>query len=162
VLRSAVVDASPLIFLARTGLLDVLHNAAETVIIPPAVSLEVRAREGQDDEAVSALATMPWLQVGPAVTIPASITTWDLGPGESEVIALAAGAPDATAVIDDRLARACAAAHRVACIGTLGLVLAAKRRGELPTVRPALDALTKAGLYVSRSVLDQILREAGE
>ncbi len=102
-LRSAVIDASPLISRARTGLLDVLNDAAETVVVPPAVSLEVRAREGQDDEAVSALATMPWLRTGPAMTVPGSIATWDLGPGESEVIALAAGTRDATAVIDDRV-----------------------------------------------------------
>jgi predicted nucleic acid-binding protein len=111
---------------------------------------------------VSALAALPWLRTGPTVVVPTSIVTWDLDPGESEVIALACGSPGAVAVIDDRLARACAAAHRIACVGTLGLVLAAKRRTELASVRPALDALVGAGLYVSKPVLDAVVREAGE
>jgi predicted nucleic acid-binding protein len=145
VLRSAVVDSSPLIFLARTQLLDVLRNAAEFVTVPLAVASEVRARPGRDEEAVSALATMDWLRAGPTVVTPPSVIGWDLDPGESEEIALAARTPSATAVLDDRMARACAAAHRVPCIGTLGLVLAAKRRGELAAVRPALAALVRAG-----------------
>ena len=161
-LRSAVVDSSPLIFLARTGLLYVLRNASEVVIVPVAVAAEVRARPGRDDEAVSALAKMPWLRTGQAVVLPPSVVNWDLDPGESEVIALACETPGAVVVIDDRMARACAAAHRVPCVGTLGLLLAAKRRGELAAVRPALDALTQAGLYVSKQVLDSIAREAGE
>lgn len=161
-LRSTIGDSSPLIFLARTRLLGVLRNAAEAGSVPLAVAAEVRARPGRDDEAVSALATLDWLGSAPPVVVPRSVVSWDLDPGESEVIALAADTPDATAVIDDRLARACAAAHGVACIGTLGLVLAARRRGELATVRPALDALVRAGFYVSRPVLERVLREAGE
>jgi predicted nucleic acid-binding protein len=162
VLRSAVVDASPLIFLARTGLLDALREASETVIVPVAVVREVRARAGTDDAAVAALATMTWLRPGPEVTLPPSVASWDLGPGESETIAFAARTPDCVAVIDDRAARACAASHRVACVGTLGLLLAAKRRGRLAAVRPALDALLAAGFYVSGAVLDAVAREAGE
>ena len=161
-LRRAVVDASPLIFLARTGLLDALHESSETVIVPAAVVSEVRARAGTDDAAVAALTTMPWLRPGPDVTLPPSIVSWDLGPGESETIALAAQTPECVAVIDDRAARACAAAHRVACVGTLGLLLAAKRRGRLTAVRPALDSLLAAGFHVSRAILDAVAREAGE
>ena len=161
-LRSAVVDSSPLIFLARTRLLDVLRNASEVVTVPVAVATEVRARPGRDDEAVSALATMPWLRAAPSVVVPTSVIAWDLDPGESEVIALASATSGAVAVIDDRMARNCAAAHRVPCVGTLGLVLAAKRRGEIPAVRPHLDALVKAGFFVSPSVLADVVRQAGE
>lgn len=69
-IRSAVVDASPLFFLARTGLLDVLRIAAELVTVPVAVAAELRARPGRDDEAVSALETQDWLRTAPAVAVP--------------------------------------------------------------------------------------------
>lgn len=151
-----------MIFLARTGLLDVLRRSSESVVVPEAVAAEVRARAGKDDAAVEALASLPWLVAGAPVAIPRSIASWDLGPGESETLALALSTPLATVVIDDRMARECAAAHRVSCIGTLGLVLAARRRGELAAVRPALVSLTEAGFYVSASVLDAVLRAAGE
>lgn len=159
-LRSAVVDASPLIFLARTGLLDVLRNSSADVVVPAAVAAEVRARGAEDDAAVAALATSTWMRVAPSIDVAPSIALWDLGPGESETIALAARTPDTVAVIDDRQARACAAVHRVTCVGTLGLLLAAKRRGDLALLRPALDALVKSGFFVSQPILDSILREA--
>lgn len=161
-LRSVVVDASPLIFLARTRLLHVLRNAASDVIVPASVAVEVRARAGTDDDAVLALDSLTWLRCANPAAVPASVVTWDLGPGESEVLALAALSAGSCAVIDDRMARACAAAHGVPCIGTLGLVLAAKRRGEIAAVRPALEALTRAGFYVSAPILDAIARDAGE
>jgi hypothetical protein len=51
-----------------------------------------------------------------------SIEHWDLGPGESQVIALCISG-SRSAVLDDRAARRCAAAHNVPVIGTLGIVL---------------------------------------
>jgi predicted nucleic acid-binding protein len=162
-LRSAaVVDASPLIFLARTGLLEVLRRATQRIVVPSEVAAEVRARAGRDDEAVAALATAEWLHVAATAAVPHSIALWDLGPGESATIAIAAQSPDAVAVLDDRPARACAAAHRVRCIGTLGLLLAAKRRGELPAVRPHVDALVRAGFFLSAPVREAVLRQAEE
>lgn len=39
----AIVNSSPLIILCRSGLLDVLHAAAETILIPDAVTAVRRA-----------------------------------------------------------------------------------------------------------------------
>ena len=87
---------------------------------------------------------------------------WGLGPGESAVVALALSTPNAVAVIDDLLGRKCAGAHGVPVRGTIGIVLAAKEKGYIPRVRPVMEDLLGAGLYLSRRVLDQVLQRAGE
>ena len=49
------VDASPLIFLARARLLDLLQLVAAEVVVPAPVAAEI-ARRGPDDATAQALA----------------------------------------------------------------------------------------------------------
>jgi predicted nucleic acid-binding protein len=70
--------------------------------------------------------------------------------------------PGAFAVVDDLEARRCAHAIGVPIRGTLGLVLVARRHGLVPAARPLLEALRRAGLYLSDDLLDRALREVGE
>jgi predicted nucleic acid-binding protein len=64
-----------------------------------------------------------------------SIEHWDLGPGESQVIALCISG-SRSAVLDDRPARRCAAAHNVPVIGTPGIVLRLKEKRLIESARP--------------------------
>jgi hypothetical protein len=61
---------------------------AARVIVPRAVFDEV-ARAGRTDLAARSLAHADWIEQGAPVSIPTSISEWDLGPGESAVIATA-------------------------------------------------------------------------
>lgn len=65
-------------------------------------------------------------------------------------------------VIDDLAARHCAAALGIPVRGTLGIVLAAKKRGIIPLARPVLEDLIANGMYLARNVLDQALMRVGE
>jgi predicted nucleic acid-binding protein len=87
---------------------------------------------------------------------------WDLGAGESAVISLTAMHPGAIAVLDDLAARRCAQALGLQIIGTLGLVLKAKRAGLIPSASQALDAITAAGLYISSHHIETLRIQAGE
>jgi predicted nucleic acid-binding protein len=161
VAEPAVVNASPLIFLSRAGLIDLLTLTGATVFIPVPVADEIRRGEPGNAAAVALDAT-PWLQVKPAVAIPPVIAAWDLGVGESSVLAHALQNPGAEAIIDDLAGRRCAAAIGVPVRGTLGLVLIAKRRGVIPAARSVLDHLRQTGMYLSDRVLNAALAEVGE
>ncbi len=65
------------------------------------------------------------------VVVPSSILGWDLGDGESQVLAhcLLGGH---LAVLDDGEARAAAKVHAVPLVGTLGVILRARRAGLVP------------------------------
>jgi len=149
-----VVDASPLVILARAGHLDLLQAISERVIVPAAVANEVMAHS---DEAARAIRSFPWLEPMPATPVSATIAAWDLGPGESSVLAWASTHPGSRAVIDDRAARTCAKVLNLPLIGTLGLALRAKARGEIPSARPLVEDLRHAGLYLSDALTAEAL-----
>lgn len=87
--------------------------------------------------------------------VPIEIARWDLGAGESEVLAWAFTHPGAEAIVDDLSGRRCAQTLGVPLRGTLGLVLQAKRDGHVAAVRPLFERLRAAGMYLSETVLNQ-------
>ena len=115
-----VVNTSPLIHLAEAGLLHLLQEAALTVWVPEPVALEIRAY-GENDPTAQALAVHEWLEVQPVAAIAADILAWNLGAGESAVLALARAFPGSTVVIDDLAGRRCAEALGLSLRGTIGL-----------------------------------------
>ena len=47
-------------------------------------------------------------------------------------------------------------------VGTLGILLIAKRRGVIKAVREPVDALRSSGFYMSTRLYEHLLQEAGE
>jgi len=159
--RSVFVDASPLIFLARADLLDLLRRPDWDVSVPETVRAEI-LRRGAGDVTVRALGAAPWLLVPRSVDVPRGILDLDLGRGESEVLAAAVADPAALVVMDDRAGRRAARQFGLRVVGTLGLVLAAKSSGRIPSARKVLERLRGGGMHLSDRVVDRALREVGE
>ncbi len=159
--KSAVVNASPLIYLGRADLLNVLRGAADEIVVPDGVAREILVR-GDADAAARALKTIDWLKQVAAPPAPAAVLSWDIGPGESAVLSWALSHPGCLAVIDDLLGRRCAEALRVPLCGTLGLVLRARKNGTLPLARPVILRLRAAGMYLSDGVMNAALAVVGE
>lgn len=158
-----IFNASPLIVLAKCGLLDRLLGLADTVVLPMQVAQEIERVNDPEDAARS------WIEesarrdlIRQAPEIPSFVTAWDLGPGESAVIALGTINPGAFVVLDDLPARRCAQALGLPLVGTLGLILMAKQQGILSSVSPALDAICASGLYISPQQLASVRQQAGE
>jgi len=152
--RRWIVNASPLIFLAKVGALDLLKQADE-VVTPVSVRLEVAAGGSGPIE-------LPrWLIVWDDLPLPMEIAGWDLGAGESQVLAHALASGD-EAVLDDLQGRRCARALGAATTGTLGVILRAKRQGIIPAARPLVEELLTKGLYLSRDLAARTLREVDE
>ena len=141
-----VCNASPLIFLAKIDLIDVLPQLTENLKIPGGVYQEIK---GQDD------ATSEWVEkyknkyVIEIDTIPKIIESWDLGKGETEVITHAYSRNDVKAALDDKAARNCAASLGVDVIGTIGLILMAKRNGRIDKPVAYLEKLKETGYRIS-------------
>lgn len=159
--RSWVVDASPIILLAKTGRLDLLSASAEDLLIPQAVAEEVRQGPSEDP-------AREWLEaegekfVEPVGPVAPEVAAWDLGQGESRVLSFGLRHEGWTALVDDGTARRCGEGLDIPVIGTLGVLVVAKKEGRLEKVRPATEALRQAGLHVSEAVIGRVLRMAGE
>ena len=156
-----VFNASPLIILAKSGLIDQLLPLAAQVWIPQAVADEIRNIKSSTDPATLWLAGKNPL-IHPQTQFSPFVLAWDLGAGESEVISITEKISGSIAVLDDLAARRCAQAMGIRITGTLGLILLAKRKGLIPSVSPALDTVVAAGLLVAEHHLDAIRIAAGE
>ena len=159
--NSPVVNASPLIHLARGGAFDLLRVAAESIVVPSSVAMEVR-RRGPADPTVLAMNRASWLTVIDDPPIPPAILSWDLGIGESAVLAWAYANLGTEAICDDRAARRCATTLGIPVRGTVALVLGAKQQGLIGQARPILENLVHAGMYLSERVLTDALKLVGE
>jgi predicted nucleic acid-binding protein len=157
----AVINASPLIFLARGGHVGLLGKLMRRVSVPEQVATEISQR-GPQDVTVQTLQQSACLTVVRVAEIPKRIEQWGLGDGESAVLALALSVPGTVAVMDDLAGRKCAQTLGIPVRGTLGVELLAKRRGFIPKARPVLEDLIHGGLYLSRQVLDEALRRVDE
>ena len=158
-----VFNASPVIVLAKAGLLNPLSHLGSPALIPQAVVDEILKVDDATDPAKLWFegSGFPFQRVANP-HIPPFLAAWDLGAGESAVIAVAAPIPSAVAVLDDLAARRCAQAHDIPIIGTLGLILLAKKHGIIPTASAAITAVINAGLFVSDATVAEIRNKAGE
>jgi predicted nucleic acid-binding protein len=136
------VNASPLIFLAQGDLLDFLKLAGSEIVIPAPVAKEIQ-RRGVIDPTAQALTRTAWLIIVEAPPVPALIQAWDLGEGESSVLAWAYTHPGTEVIVDDLAARRCAAALGLPVRGTLGLVLTANGAASFQPRAPLWSGYAK-------------------
>lgn len=157
---AAVSNSSPLILLAKIGRLDMLRRLYDRLIVPPAVRDEVVAPPPRAGAAE--IGALSWLDVQTPVDSELLQRLRDeLDSGEAEAIALAVELQE-DVILDDRPARRRARALGLSVTGTAGVLVIAKQRGIVPSVRPLLDELRAAGLRLDDELYRVVLVAAGE
>ncbi len=156
-----ICNTSPLQYLHQIGQLSILPTLAESIIVPPAVLVELDAgiAKGLD---LPQMENFKWVRIRAPISARAVSLITDLGPGESQVLMLALEMPGSIALLDDALARRMAIAKGIPIKGTLGLLLDAKRAGHLSAVKPYLDRLQDHGFRLAQHTRDAVLKLAGE
>ena len=154
-----VVNASPVIALAKAERLHLLSDSCRELLVPEAVVAEILA--GPPADPARQALQRGWGQTVARPHIPPRLLEWGLGMGETAVLALAAERK-LTAVLDDAAARTCAKALGIDVVGTLGVVLRAKRKAIIPSAADVLKALRTAGLYLDDQVVRTALEGVGE
>ncbi len=147
-----------LLAIGREGLLPMLFD---DVSIPDAVREEIEAGRLKDANALR-LATLTWLRSAPAAPIPESVQGWGLGRGESSVLAVAVAETGCRAILDDLAARRCARFLGLTVMGTGRVLVLAKQRGLIGSVRDPIDRLTTHGFRLSERLIAKLMHDAGE
>lgn len=155
-----VLNASPLIALAAAGHESLIRQLADEVIVPQIVASEILAGPA-GDRARMQIARGEWLLRG-TPTAPDELLAWDLGAGETAVIAYAIANPGWTAILDDGAARRCARIFSIPVKGTLGIILLAKRRGLIGSASNVLRSLRHRGFRLDDRLIAAALKELGE
>lgn len=156
-----VVDASPIISLAKVNKASLMMELCEELLIPSAVAEEINRGPGNDPAKL-------WLQeygiayvkdVGPVEPI---ISAWDLGRGETEVINWANANSGWIPVLDDRAARNCTSSLGIRTFGTIGIIVLAKKHQKIEAVVPLLKRLEHVGFRINQNLFDTAVELAGE
>ena len=156
-----VCNTSPFQYLHQIGQLSILPALAGSIIVPPAVLVELDAGVALGLD-LPQPENLKWVKIqAPISAIAVSLIT-DLGPGESQVLMLALEMPGSVALLDDALARRVAMAKGIPIKGTLGLLLDAKHSGHLTAVKPSLDRLQEMGFHLAQQTREAVLKLAGE
>ncbi len=157
-----VCNTSPLILLAKIGRLDLLAQLYEEVIIPASVMDEVGAKPGKKVEEIRALLQNQKLQLRNAMKQTLEELPEDLGVGEQEAIALALETKADLVILDDKQGRRIARERGLSVTGTVGVLVEARDRKVIPSVRQELDRLIEAGMWIDEVFYHRILQEFGE
>lgn len=156
-----VINASPVILLAKVGLIDFLPRVANPLIVPEPVAEEIR-RGPPGDAGACWLTGKGQEFIHPPVPETRALSQSAIGAGERSVIAWALARPEFVAILDDRAARLQARQLGVPVIGTAGVLLRLKAAGLIERVESYLAEIRRAGGHVGDELRAEILRRAGE
>lgn len=157
-----VTNTSPLIFLAKIGLLDLLTRLYEKLVIPAGVVEEISQWESADTRIIRNWIGMSEVKVlspdrGYLKEIPQN-----LGQGERQCIAIAEQMSADLVILDDAEGRALARSLRISITGTIGCIVEAYEAGYVGSIRHELDRLREEGMWLSEDLYDRVLEDVGE
>lgn len=171
--RIVIADAGPLIALARIGHIELLRTLFGSVSVTSIVADEVlQGGDFPDGSELSQAFAQTWLQRVKADSpdqlsqAKSLMNLYQIDPGEASSMVLAqpahAQGDQALLVMDDLRGRSAAQHARLPVVGTTGVLLLAKRQGQVSHVKPLLLDLRQNGYFLSQRLIDSALQQAGE
>ena len=155
-----VADTGPLIALAGSGQLGLLRAAYTRVVVPEAVHDEL-LEGGAFALGVAAYQRATWIEVMAAAPEPSLLAL--LGRGEASVITLGVSLKADCVLIDEQKARKIASSvYNLTVMGTVRVLLDAKREKRLASVKDALEGMLTNGYRLHEAIVEYALKEAGE
>ncbi len=160
----AVTNSSILIALSTIGQLSLLHQRfPDGVFLPQAVWREV-VETGKGQPGAQDVASASWLTIRQVTnTSLISLLRIELDEGEAEAIALFAENPVDAILLDEKNARRVARQMGLPVLGTVGILIWAKQKGLIITLKEQLNTLQNQGNFrLSQSLYQEALNRVGE
>lgn len=148
--------------MAQLGRLDLVPILYGEVLVPPAVVQELSvAVRGAPDVVIAGLSGYRIVPPGDALRVRDLRRTLDAG--ESEAIALALEASVPAILIDEQRGRTAASRLGLVPIGSLAILVEAKRAGHVSLIAPLIERVRREIAFrASPRIIEQALRAAGE
>lgn len=152
-----VANSSPIIILAKQGLLDLLEKCFKKVIIPKSVYDEVMQKNTPEAIAFNRAIKGKWISVQKAALM-AELETKNIGQGEKEAISLAHH-HKSLLIIDDDSARKYASIFGVEAHGTFYVIYLACARKliDKTSAKNLLENMIADGFYVSSELYSRFI-----
>jgi predicted nucleic acid-binding protein len=157
-----VSNTTPLIALDACNQLDLLRFLYARIIVPTEVANEL-ARGGATGLPAGLTAShLAWIEVRPLANPPSGALLARLDPGEAEVITLALEIEADLVLMDEKLGMKVVREQGLTGLGSVGVLLLAKKKGLLAEVKPHLIEMHAKGVSLSASLTKQAIILAGE
>lgn len=158
-----ICNTTPVINFAEIGRMDVLERLFGKIVLPSAVTEELRDKAGRFPLASAAWNAAPFrVQKVKGSALLRSLAA-TLHRGEAECLALALGHPGPLLILDDVAARETALTNGCDVTGTLGCLLEAKKAGIVAEVSPLIEQLRdRARFWISKALERAVLGRAEE
>ncbi len=150
-----VADSSPLISFAILNKLDLLLEIFDEILIPDAVFHEISSWHKPFSIELEKFSRLRIRHV--QNTIAVSVISKDLDLGESEAIVLALENNISDILIDENKGRRIAKLNGLHPIGTIGVLIQAKRLGIIQKLKPILDTLIENKIRISQALYQRAL-----
>lgn len=146
-----ISDTSCFIVLNNIGELELLHKSYDDIT----TTIEVANEYGEE---------LPdWVSIqSPKDKSKQKILELQLDKGEASAIALALEIPNSTVILDDQKARQVAEKLGLEITGTIGVIIKAKKKGVIESIKPILLKLKNSDFRYSLDLEKEALKEAGE
>lgn len=168
VLKGRIVsNTGPIIALMIIGRLGILKEIFDEVVIPYEVHQELMKGKSVKDFVnpmrITVYEEEKWIKVQKLQTSLNPALRGILDVGEASVIQLASDVKTDFVLIDERKARRIARSmYGLKVVGTARILVEAKRKGIVETVKDLLDEMRAGGYWIGDNIVQRILREAGE
>ena len=160
-----ISDTSPISNLVVVNYVHLLPDIFGTIIIPKPVHAELLAN-GPGHPVTLLAQSVDWLEIGSVKDLAAVAVLENdrnLDPGEAHAIVLAGELNAHQLLIDERLGRTEAQRLGLSIVGILGVLLLAKQRQLITSVKPLMDGLiSQANFRIRPRLYKEVLRRAGE
>jgi len=159
-----VSNASVLIGMSSIEKLSVVRERfPQGILIPEAVRREV-VDEGEGRPGAREIYESDWIRVEKVADERiVDLLLTELDNGEAEAIALAREVSASIILLDERDARRAAKRMNLKVLGTVGLLIWAKKAGKIESLKEQLDALRGHGKFrFGQAIYESALREVRE
>lgn len=153
-----IADSGPIFSLAIINQLELLNDLFDEVKIPHAVWEEIT-----QDKSTKFYARIELFFKAKVTKIKSfNELTFLMDYGESESVILYKELNAQFLLVDDKKARKIAENFNINCIGTLGLLVTAKNKGIIKTLKPLFKVLLENDRYYSLNLLNALLKKQNE
>ncbi len=154
-MRKVITNTTPILSLLKIGKLSLLNEIYGEVILPFAVFQEIEA--GKHKPYYQNVNQISWIKVERVKNPDSRSFFVDLDDGEAEVLILAKELNADLVIMDEITGRRYARQLGMEITGTLGILLKAKEKGLVNSVRELLTELKEKGTWINPKLFKKII-----
>jgi predicted nucleic acid-binding protein len=155
-----ISNTTPILSLLKIGKLHLLKELYGNVTVPMAVFQEIE--RGKEKPYYQNLTLLDWIDIQGIKNQDARAYFIDLDEGEAEVLILAKEQNAELVIMDEILGRRYAQQLGFNLTGTIGILLKAKEKGLIESLKALLTELTEKGTWLSPKLISKTIKLANE